>query len=90
KGVWRRRVPVQIIEVAWGLVVLAGAALLWGRLFFQGALFFYVIGAYGAGRFVLESLRDEQDRFMGMSVHRAISTSFVAVSLCAFAVAWLR
>jgi phosphatidylglycerol:prolipoprotein diacylglycerol transferase len=90
KGVWRRRVPVQILEVAWGLIVLAGAALLWGRLYFQGALFFYVIGAYGAGRFVLESLRDEQDRLMGMSVYKAISTGFVAISLCAFAVAWLR
>jgi phosphatidylglycerol---prolipoprotein diacylglyceryl transferase len=90
RGVWRRRVPVQILEIAWGLVVLAGAILLWGRLFFQGALFFYVVGAYGAGRIVLESLRDEPDRILGMSVHKVISTGFVAVSLAAFAAAWLR
>ncbi len=90
KGVWRRRVPVQILEIAWGLIVLAGAVLLWGRLFFQGALFLYTIGAYGAGRIVLESMRDEQDRIMGVSMHKAISTGFVAISLCAFAIAWLR
>ena len=89
-GVWRRRVPAQILEIAWGSVVLAGAVLLWGRLSFQGALFLYTIGAYGAGRIVLESVRDEQDRIMGMSVHKAISTGFVAISLCAFAIAWLR
>ncbi len=42
------------------------------------------------GRMVLESVRDEQDRFRGISVHKAISTGFVAISLCAFAIAWLR
>jgi phosphatidylglycerol:prolipoprotein diacylglycerol transferase len=89
-GAWRRRVPAQILEIAWGSVALAGAIFLWGRLSFQGALFFYTIGAYGAGRIVLESVRDEQDRIMGMSIHKAISSGFVAVSVCAFAIAWLR
>jgi phosphatidylglycerol:prolipoprotein diacylglycerol transferase len=89
-GVWRRRIPAQILEIAWGSAVLAGAVLLWGRLSFQGALFLYTIGAYGAGRIVLESVRDEQDHISGISVQKGISAGFVAISLCAFAIAWFR
>jgi len=90
KGVWRRRIPTQILEIAWSLVVLAGAAVLWPRLPFHGALFFYTIGAYGAGRFVLEAAREEQDRVMGVSLQQAISAGCVAVSLGAFTIRqWL-
>jgi phosphatidylglycerol:prolipoprotein diacylglycerol transferase len=88
KGVWRRRVPVQFLEAAWGIVVLAGAVALWSHLAFQGALFIYAIGAYGAARGVLEPARENQDRVMGVSLHRAISTAFLALSLAAFAAWW--
>jgi phosphatidylglycerol:prolipoprotein diacylglycerol transferase len=85
-GAWRRRIPAQILEIAWGSAVLAGAVLGWRRLPFAGALFLYTIGAYGAGRILMESLREEQERIMGVSVHTAISAAFVAVSVCGFAV----
>ncbi len=88
EGVWRRRIPVQILEAAWGMVVLAGAVTLWGRLPFEGALLLYTVGAYGAGRIVLEYARNKQDRVMGISLPRAISTVFVTVSLVAFAISW--
>jgi phosphatidylglycerol---prolipoprotein diacylglyceryl transferase len=90
KGVWRRRIPLQILEAAWGIIVLAACVLLWRRLPFEGALFLIALGAYGAGRIVLESMRDELDRVMGMSVHKTISITFVALSLGVFAVVWLR
>jgi phosphatidylglycerol:prolipoprotein diacylglycerol transferase len=90
KGVWRRRIPTQMLEIAWSLAVLAGAAALWGRLPFQGALFFYTIGAYGAGRIVLEAAREEQDHVMGVSVQQAISAACVVVSIGAFTIReWL-
>ena len=90
-GVWRRRVPAQILEIAWGSVVLAGAVLLWGRLSFQGAFIpLHHRRLWRRGASCSESLRDEQDRIMGMNVHKAISGGFVAISLCAFAIAWLR
>lgn len=85
-GTWRRRIPAQILEIAWGSAVLAGAVLAWGRLPFAGALFLYTIGAYGAGRILMESLREEQERIMGVSVHKAISAAFVTVSVCGFVV----
>jgi phosphatidylglycerol---prolipoprotein diacylglyceryl transferase len=90
EGVWRRRVPVQILEAAWGMVVLAGAVTLWRRLPFQGALILYTMGAYGAGRIVLESLRNKQDRILGVNLLQGISVTFVTISLVAFAVkCWL-
>jgi phosphatidylglycerol---prolipoprotein diacylglyceryl transferase len=90
KGVWRRRIPVQILEAASGIIVLAASVLLWRRLPFEGALFLFALGAYGAGRIVLESMRDELDRVMAMSVQKTISTAFVVLSLGLFAIAWLR
>lgn len=89
RGVWRRRIPTQILEGLWGLAVLAGAIGLWGRLPFPGALFLYTVAAYGAGRIVLESAREEQDQVLGLKLHRMLSTAFVAISLVAFAVMWL-
>jgi prolipoprotein diacylglyceryltransferase len=89
-GVWRRRIPSQILESGWGAIVLAGALVLWGRLPVQGALFLYSLGAYGAGRTVLESTRDKQDRGSRINLAQAISMGFVAISLVAFAIAWWR
>jgi phosphatidylglycerol:prolipoprotein diacylglycerol transferase len=88
RGVWRRRIPSQILEVAWSMVVLIAAALLWGRAPFHGAVFLFALGAYGSGRILLESAREEQDLVMGMNLHKAISLGFVVISLCAFAMAW--
>lgn len=89
RGVWRRRIPTQLLEGGWGLAVLAGAIGLWGRQPFPGALFLYTVSAYGAGRIVLESARQEQDQVLGLKLHQMLSTAFVAVSLVAFAVMWL-
>jgi phosphatidylglycerol---prolipoprotein diacylglyceryl transferase len=89
-GVWRRRIPAQIVEAAWGLVVLAGAMVVWRHLSFQGALFFYAIGTYGLGRVLLESIRDEQDRVMGVTLHKAISIGLVVIAISVFATAWSR
>lgn len=87
RGVWQRRIPVQILEMAWGGAVLAGALVLWRRLPFPGALFAYVVGAYGAGRFVLEGWRDDEERVMGVRLHRAIALAFAASAIVVFVLA---
>jgi prolipoprotein diacylglyceryltransferase len=89
-GVWRRRIPTQMLEAAWGLAVLAGAIGIWGHLPFAGALFLYTLGAYGAGRIVLESTRQYQTYVRGLALHQVLSTAFVAISLATFAIMWLR
>ena len=85
EGVWRRRIPVQVFEAAWAMVVLAGAVML-RRQPFEGALFLFTVSAYGVGRIVLEHMRDKQDRVMGINLAQAISTVLVTVSLVAFAI----
>jgi phosphatidylglycerol---prolipoprotein diacylglyceryl transferase len=87
RGVWCRRIPAQILDAAWGILVLAGAFALEG-LAFRGALFLYTVAAYAAGRIFLESTREEQDRVFGLSLYRALSLGFVAATLIIFFVAW--
>lgn len=88
QGVWRPRFPTQALEAVWGAIVLAGGVVFWGHLPFEGALFFYGIGAYGLGRLLLESFREQQDQMRGKSVHKMISTGLIATSLVAFTIAW--
>lgn len=79
---------MQILEATLVLFVLTGATLFWTRLPFQGANFLYAVVAYGLGRFALESLRAEQDRLRGVSIHKAISVGLITASLGAFAIIW--
>jgi len=80
-----RRLPAQLFEAAWAAVVLAGACLAWRRLPFSGGLFLIVIGAYGAGRLVLQSTREEPDRLFGVPLYRVLSAALVAISAGTFA-----
>ena len=56
-GVWQRRVPTQLLEAAWAMLVLAGAAIAFAARPTAGAVFFGVLAAAGAGRLVLETTR---------------------------------
>jgi phosphatidylglycerol:prolipoprotein diacylglycerol transferase len=89
-GVWRRRIPAQMLEAAWGAVVLVGALAVWRSPLFEGSLFFYTVGGYSLGRIALERLREEQQQVMGIALNQAISFALAAMSICVFAVAWPR
>lgn len=88
RGVWKRRVPTQMLEAAWGAAVLAGAVAMWPHRPFNGAVFLCVVAAYAAGRLVLESTREERDHISGFALHQLLSTAFVATSVAALALAW--
>ena len=77
-----------MLEAGWGAAVLGGAVTMCQHLPFNGALFLCVVAAYAAGRLVLESTREEQDRISGFALHQLLSTAFVATSLAALALAW--
>jgi phosphatidylglycerol:prolipoprotein diacylglycerol transferase len=88
RGEWRRRVPTQALEAAWGMAVLLGALAI-GAFPFGGALFLYTVSAYALGRIVLESWREQQDRAFGVTINRFISLAFATISLvAALATAW--
>jgi prolipoprotein diacylglyceryltransferase len=90
RGIWRRRVPTQLIEAAWGSVLLGGAIALWRHMPFAGALFLYALGGYAVGRLVFEPMREQQEHVARISLHSAISAALVFVSLLSFALAWPR
>ncbi len=73
RGVWLRRYPTQALEGAWGLVVLGVALVARPSLPFTGALFAFVVGAYAAGRLLLEPLRQSSDPKRTIWVNVALS-----------------
>lgn len=87
RGVWCRRIPAQVLDAAWAILVLAGAVALEESVF-SGALFLYTVAAYATGRVFLESTRQDQDWVFGFSLYRAVSLGLVAASLVALGAAW--
>lgn len=59
-GIWRRRIPTQLIEMTWACLLLGIAFVLRGRAPFPGAIFCSVVIAYGAARMFLEKLREDE------------------------------
>jgi phosphatidylglycerol---prolipoprotein diacylglyceryl transferase len=87
RGVWRRRIPMQGLEAALGAILLGGAAAAWRVAPFPGAMFLAVMGAYGLGRLVLESMRDLTEPGTITAGH-VISGLMVLGSTAALAVLW--
>jgi prolipoprotein diacylglyceryltransferase len=81
-GVVRRRVPTQLLEMAWGALLLATAAAFSRRAPFPGGVFVSVVVAYALGRIALELGRDPVDR-RGRVVTLALSALFALVGLVA-------
>lgn len=83
-GVWRRRLPTQLLEAGFAALLLFGSVEVWNRLPFDGALFLSALAAYGAGRLWLESTREKIHRIGRVSIHRAISAIVVGLSTTSF------
>jgi phosphatidylglycerol:prolipoprotein diacylglycerol transferase len=89
-GTWQRRVPTQILEAGWAVVLLAGAAALWPVRPFAGALFLYLLCGYGAGRLAMQGLRDGDPDARSVRVPRFISAALVVIAVGGFVIARLR
>ena len=81
RGVWKRRLPTQLLEAALAIVLLAAAVTVWNRMPFAGALFLCAVGAYGAGRLVLESAREPERGAARFGLQHALSAALVVVSV---------
>ena len=88
QGIWRRRLPTQLLEAGWAAVILLGLMGLWHRLPFPGAGFLYTVAAYSLGRWWLEATREDIETVGPLSLHRSIAVGLVAVCLMGFAVMW--
>jgi len=73
RGERKKRIPVQLLEIGW--ITLAGGALIY--LFDKphpvGALALGILAWYGAGRFLLEPLREEPDIAFSTRVNQVIA-----------------
>jgi phosphatidylglycerol---prolipoprotein diacylglyceryl transferase len=80
-GVWQRRIPTQLLEAGWGVLLLVAVIFLWNLSSFPGAIFLCVLVGYSLGRFAFEWTRQEQDRTGKLTVHQAISFILVLIPL---------
>lgn len=72
-GVWRWRVPSQLLESALAAALLLSVPILWNRVLFPGAFFLFALGVYALSRLWLEGTRENIDRIGRYSLHRVIS-----------------
>jgi phosphatidylglycerol---prolipoprotein diacylglyceryl transferase len=86
-GVMARRMPTQLFEAGWAVLLLLGAALAADEMPFAGALFVATLAAYATGRFFLEFMRDAPRALGGrLTVAQACSAGFVVVAVTLFIV----
>jgi phosphatidylglycerol---prolipoprotein diacylglyceryl transferase len=84
RGLWQRRIPAQLLEAAWGAAILAGAVVLWLQPNYAGGLFLYTAAAYGAGRIVLELVRERRDDGFETRTNQALYGAMVGVAIVSF------
>lgn len=79
-GVWRWRVPSQLLESALAAALLLSVPILWNRVL-PGAFFLLALGVYALSRLWLEGTRENIDRIGRYSLHRVISSLLAAFSV---------
>lgn len=84
-GVWLRRIPVQAMEAAVGLALLAGALLLRPGLTTPGSTFLLVVAVYGAARVALQLVRDDRPRVGGRDAQLVLAAALVLGALATLA-----
>lgn len=70
--VWCRRIPTQLIEIAWLSVLLVAISVFWKPSGNAGNVFIYTISGYSAMRFVTDKYRNHENR-KSLSLNRKIS-----------------
>ena len=92
RGVRRRRIPVQFLEMAWWLLGGIGFIWLWPKSFPPGNYALGVLAWYGLGRFFLEPLREAPDLIAGrVRINQCVAAALVlgaGGALLARAFAW--
>lgn len=84
-GIWRRRIPTQLMEMAFALLLFGAALALRNVAPFPGAIFCLVLAGYAAGRWVLESLREDETAGLDKTTMQATSVLLVIAALIGLA-----
>jgi prolipoprotein diacylglyceryl transferase len=89
RGIWRRRIPTQILEMMWAAIILSTAILMWDHKPSAGAIFCLGVVAYGTGRFLIEPLRDREIS-RDSAILQITSLLLAATALAGIAFVWFR
>lgn len=81
RGERARRLPVQLMDAACGVVLLAVAAVLWRSGAPDGTVILAVVAGYGAARIVMDGLREQRDRLGGVVITPVIGMVLSVLSL---------
>ena len=90
RGIWQRRYPTQLMEAAFALLLFAAAFTLRSRAPFPGAIFCSAVIAYGAGRFFLERLREDETGGRDRAAMQITSVVLLVGALAGLAIVWSR
>jgi phosphatidylglycerol:prolipoprotein diacylglycerol transferase len=90
RGIWRRRIPTQLLDAGFGVLLLIAVAALWTQRAFPGALFLFAVAAYGIARAVLQPLRAEHDRIGVLDIHQLLAIGGSVLALSVLIVLWMH
>jgi phosphatidylglycerol:prolipoprotein diacylglycerol transferase len=90
RGVWRRRIPSQLLDMGLCFSLLVAATMLWPSRAFPGAIALIVLAGYGSGRLVLEATREERSYIRSLNVHRTLSASIAVIAFAALIAFWIE
>jgi phosphatidylglycerol---prolipoprotein diacylglyceryl transferase len=79
-GIWNKRIPTQLMEVGWAVVILIGAIHVWQAKPAPGVLFLVVVIAYACGRLVMESLRERETGEGEITLYHALSAVMILLA----------
>jgi phosphatidylglycerol:prolipoprotein diacylglycerol transferase len=88
-GNWQRRIPTQLMEMAFALLLFGIALTLRNSAPFPGAIFCAVLAGYGLGRWVLESLREDEADGRDKTAMQATSILLVVAAFLGLAFLWV-
>jgi phosphatidylglycerol:prolipoprotein diacylglycerol transferase len=88
QGVWQRRIPTQIMEAGFAMLLFGAALGLRSHAPFPGAIFCFAVAAYGLGRWYLESLRDDETGGRDKTILQLTSILLVIAALAGLAFIW--
>jgi len=80
RGLRKRRIPVQFMEIGWWILAGAGLIWLWPRSFAPGTYALGVLCWYGLGRFWLEPLREAPDLVSGRVRIDQVAAGLLAIA----------
>jgi phosphatidylglycerol---prolipoprotein diacylglyceryl transferase len=89
KGVVCYRIPIQLLEAGWTVIVIVSSVLIWPSLGSPGALFCFASASYCIGRIALDGFREECCPWLGpITVHQGIYSLLLVFCCVLLIVIW--